>query len=47
MQNFYGKKPLRIRFDNIDGFMKIYGGIRYSLLLDYNEIYNKIKYFIS
>ena len=39
-----GKKPLRIRFDKIDGFIKIYGGSRYLVLSEYNEIYDKIKY---
>ena len=38
-----GKKPLRIWFDKIDAFIKIYGGIRYLALLEYNEIYDKIK----
>ena len=42
-----GKKALRTRFDKIDGFIKIYGGIRYLALLEHNEIYNKIKYLIS
>ena len=40
-------KPLRIRFDEIDGFIKIYDGIRYLVLFAsvlYNEIYNRIKY---
>ena len=27
-----GSKPLRIRFDEIDGFIKIYDGIRYLVL---------------
>ena len=27
-----GAKPLRIRFDEIDGFIKIYDGIRYLIL---------------
>ena len=41
-----GKKPLHVRFDKTDGFIKIYGGIRYLALLEYNEIYDKIKYLI-
>ena len=41
---FMGKKPLRIRFDKIDGFIKIYGAIRYLVLSEHNEIYDKIKY---
>ena len=38
-------KPLRIRFDEIDGFVKIYGGIRYLVLFDSglcHAIYNRI-----
>ena len=45
-----GTKPLRIRFDKIDGFIKIYDNSRYSVLFDYSycdEIYDKIKYLIS
>ena len=29
-----GAKPLRISFDKIDGFIKIYSGIRYSEIFD-------------
>ena len=46
-KTFMGAKPLRIRFDEIDGFIKIYDGIRYLVLFAsvlYNEIYNRIKY---
>ena len=32
-KTFMGAKPLRIRFDEIDGFIKIYDGIRYLVLL--------------
>ena len=46
-KTFMGKKPLRIWFDKIDGFINIYGGIRYLVLLDYNEIYDKIKCLLS
>ena len=45
-----GAKPSRIRFDKIDGFIKIYDGIRYLVLFDfvwYDEIYNRIKYFLG
>ena len=31
-----GKKPLRIRLDKIDGFIKIDDEIRYLVLLRYN-----------
>ena len=45
-----GAKPLRIRFGEIDGFIKIYDGIRYLVLLgpeQYDAIYNSIRYLIS
>ena len=44
-----GSIPLRIRFDKIDGFIKIYDGIRYLVLFSYSydEICNRIKYLIS
>ena len=41
------EKPLRIWFDKIDGFIKIDDGVRYLVLLKYNEIYNRIRYLIS
>ena len=44
-------KPLRIRLDKIDGFIKVHGGeFRYLVLFDYglfNKICYKIKYLIS
>ena len=42
-----GKKPQPIPFDKIDEFIEIYGGIRYLVLLEYNEIYDKIKSLIG
>ena len=45
-----GPKPLRIRFDEIDGFIKICDGIRYLLFfwyLWYGEIYDRFRYLIS
>ena len=45
-----GSIPLRIRFDEIDGFIKIYGGIRFLVLVGhrwYDEICDRIKYLIS
>ena len=45
-----GAKPLRIRFDEIDRFIKISDGIRYLVLLGhvwYDEICDRIRYFIS
>ena len=43
-------KPLPIRFDEIDGFIKIYDGIRYLVLFGperYVAIYNRIRSLIS
>ena len=44
-------KPLRIRFDEIDGFIKIHDGIRCIVLFDYGWLViglnNRIKYLIS
>ena len=42
-----GKKPLRIWFDKLDGFIKIYGRIRCLVLIEYNEIYDQVKYLVS
>ena len=45
-----GAKPLWIRFDKIDAFVKIYDGIRYLTLYDYekyNVIYDRIRYLIN
>ena len=39
-----------IRFEEIHGFIKIYDGIRYLVLLgsgQYDAIYNRIRYLIS
>ena len=45
-----GSKPLRIRFDKIDGFIRIYDGTRYLTLFS-SEIYiainDRIRYLIS
>ena len=43
-------KPLRIRFDKIDGFIRIYNGTIYLTLFGsekYYAICNRIRYFIS
>ena len=40
-------KPLWIRFDKIDGFVRIYDRTKYLVLLapeKYNAIYNRIRY---
>ena len=42
-------KPLRIRFDKIDGFIRVYDGSRYLLLFGsekYDFIYCRIRYLI-
>ena len=46
-KTFMGSIPLRIRFDEIDGFFKIFDRIRYLVLFDggfYDEIFDRIKY---
>ena len=43
-------KLLPIRFDKVDGFIKVYGGIRYLILFvpeQYDAIYNRIMYLIT
>ena len=45
-----GLKLLRIRFDKIDGFIKVCDGSKYLVLLDaakYDAVYNRIRYLIS
>ena len=45
-----GTKPLRVRFDKIDGFIRFYDGITYLTLFGsekYDAIYNRIRYLIS
>ena len=42
-KTFVGAKPLRVRFDKIDGFIKIYDRTRYLVLFGsgrYDEIYD-------
>ena len=49
-KTFMGSIPLRIRFDWINGFIKIYDGIRYLVLFSnswYDKICDRIKYLIS
>ena len=49
MQKF-NIKPLRIKFNKIDGFMRIYDGTRYLVLFaskKYDSIYNKTRYLRS
>ena len=43
-------KPLRIRFDNVHGFVRVYDGTRYLVLFyleDYPAIFNKTRYLIG
>ena len=43
-------KPFCIRFDKVDGFIKVYDGTRHLVLFGprkYNAIYNRIRYLIS
>ena len=45
-----GSKPLRIRFDKIDGFIGIYDETRYLTLFrseKYDTIYYRIRYLIT
>ena len=43
-------KSRRIRFDKVDGFIRVYDGTRYLVLFapeKYGTIYNRIRYLIS
>ena len=45
-----GSKPLYIRFDEIDGFIRFYNGTRYLVLFGpekYDAIFNRIRYLIG
>ena len=45
-----GAKPLRISFDKIDAFIRVYDGTRYLVLFgpeNYDDIHNRIRYLIS
>ena len=45
-----GPKPLLIRFDKINGYIRIYGGIRHLKLIGsekYDAFYNRIRYITS
>ena len=44
-----GSKPLRIKFDKIDEFIRIFDGTRYLRLFsseNYDAIYNRITYLV-
>ena len=45
-----GTKRLRIRFDKVDGFIRVYDRNRFAVLLGfekYNAIYDRIRYLIG
>ena len=45
-KTLFSAKPLRIRFDKVDGFIIAYDGTRYLVLFGsekYNLIYNRIR----
>ena len=49
-KNFIGAKPMRIRLDNVDGFIKTYDWTRYLVLFEperYDRIYKRIKDIVS
>ena len=49
-KSLIGYKNLRVRFDEIDGFIRVYDGTRYLVLFrieKYDSIYNRIRYLIS
>ena len=45
-----GAKPLHVRLDKIDGFIRVHNGTRYLVLLGaekYDSIYSRIRYLIG
>ena len=49
-ETFIGAKPMRIRFVQVNGFVKGYDGTRYLILFGpekYQTIYNGIRYLLS
>ena len=50
-KTFMCEKPWRIRFDEVNGFIKVYNGTRYLVVLFspgwYDAIYSRIRYLIS
>ena len=49
-KNFIAAKPLHIRFNEMDGFIRVHDETRYLVLFrseKYDSIYNSIRYFIS
>ena len=49
-KSLIGEKPLHIRFDKVDGFIRIYDGTRYLASFGpekYDATYYRIKYLVS
>ena len=49
-QTLIGAKPLRVRFDKIDGFIRVYDGSTYLVLFGpekYDAIYGRIRNLIG
>ena len=49
-KTLFGSKPIHIRSDQVDVFIRVYDGIRYLVLIipeKHDAICNRIKYFIS
>ena len=49
-KNLNDGKPLRIRFNKIDGFIRVYDGTRYLVLFGgekYDFIYDRIRYLVG
>ena len=47
---FISKKHLRIMFNNVDEFIRVYDGTKYLVLFapeKYDAIYDRIRYFIT
>ena len=48
-KSFIGAKPLCIRFDKVNGFIRVYSGTRYFTLFEFGKycaIFNRIRYLI-
>ena len=46
----FGPKPLRIRFDKVEGFIRVNDGTIYLVLFGpviYDTLYNRIRYLVS
>ena len=45
-KTLFGSKPLRITFDEVDGFIRVCNGTRYLTLFG-SKIYNRVRHLIS